>query len=141
MHVADQPGVLQQVEDQRSGDVVGQVADHPQAAWRRAQGVEVELQGIALVQVEVALAGELLVEDRDQVLVQLHHVQLRAAAQQAFGQGALARADFQHAVFGFGVDSTQDTVDNAGVVQEVLTEALARPVLVLLAHKRFSAIW
>ena len=141
VHVADQAGVVQQVKDQRRGDVVRQVADHPQAVRRGIQAVEVELQRVALMQVEVALAGELLVEDRDQVLVQFHHVQLGAAAQQALGQCALARADFQQAVFGLGADGAQDAVDNAGIVQEVLAEALARLVLVLLGHKRVSAIW
>ncbi len=128
------------MENQRGGDVIRQVANHSQAARRGVQAVEVELQRVTLVQVEVALAGELLVEDRDQILVQLYHVKLCAAVEQAFGQRALARADFQHAVIGFGVDGAQDAVDNAGIVQKVLAEALARPVLVLLGHKRVSAI-
>ena len=93
------------------------------------------------MQVEVVLAGKLLIEDWDQVLVQLHDVELGAAVEQAFGQCALARADFQQAVIGLGVDGTQDAVDDAGIVQEILAEALARPVLVLLAHIRVSAIW
>ncbi|MCY1455998.1 hypothetical protein D9M71_731840 [compost metagenome] len=93
------------------------------------------------MQAEVAAISELVLQDRHQVFVQLHHVQLCATAQQAFGQGALARADFQQVFAGLGVDGTQDAVDDAGVVQEVLAEALARPVLVLLVHGRFSAIW
>ena len=64
-----------------------------------------------------------------------------AAGQQALGQCALARADFQQAVFGLGMDGAQDAVDHASVVQEVLPEALARPVLILLTHIRVSAIW
>ncbi|MNI62765.1 hypothetical protein D3C73_1180980 [compost metagenome] len=141
VHVADQVRVVQEVKNQRRGDVVRQVADHSQAAWRGIQAVEVELQRIALMQVEVALAGKLLVEDRDQVLVQFHHVELRAAAEQALGQCALARADFQQAVFCLGMNGAQDAVDNAGIVQEVLAKAFARLVLVLLGHKRVSAIW
>ncbi|MCY1447661.1 hypothetical protein D9M71_642910 [compost metagenome] len=141
MHVADQLGIGQQVEDQRRGDVVRQVADHAQAVRRRTQAGEVELQRIALVQAEVVAVSELLVEDRDQVLVQLDHVQLCAARQQAGSQGALTRADFQHALAGLGVDRAQDAVDDAGVVQEVLAKALARLVLVLLGHFRVSAIW
>jgi len=92
------------------------------------------------VQVEVGFAGELLVEDRDQVLVQFHDVQLPAAGQQALGQRALAWADFQQAVFGLGMDGAQDAIDYASVMQEVLPEALARPVLVMLSHIRVSAI-
>lgn len=90
MHVTDQSGVAEQVEDQRRRDVVRQVADHLQAAGWYAQLVEVELQRIALVQAEIIAASELVLQDRDQVLVQLDNVQLSATAQQAFGQGALA---------------------------------------------------
>ncbi len=133
--------MAEQVEDQRGRDVVRQVADHLQAAWWHTQLVEVELQRIALVQAEIIAASELVLQDRDQVLVQLDNVQLSATAQQAFGQGALARADFQQVFAGLGVDGAQDAVDDACIVQEVLAEALACPVLVLLVHGRFSAIW
>lgn len=132
---------MQQVKNQRCRDVVRQVADHAQTARRGIQAVEVELQGVALVQAEVAPAGELLIEDRDQVLVQFHYVQLGAAVEQALSQRTLARADFQYAVFGFGMDGAQDAVDNTGIVQEVLAKAFARLVLVMLGHKRVSAIW
>lgn len=132
---------MQQVKNQRRRDVVRQVTDHPQAVRRSVQAVEVELQCVALMQVEVALAGELLVEDRDQILVQFHHVQLGTAVKQAFSQRTLARADFQQVVFRLGANGAQDAVDNAGIVQEVLAEALARTVLVMLGHKRVSAIW
>ncbi|MNM71427.1 hypothetical protein D3C81_830910 [compost metagenome] len=141
VHVANQVGVVQQVENQRCGDVVRQVADYAQTAGGGIQAIEVEFQRITLMQVEIALAGKLLVEDRDQVLVQLHHVELRAAAEQALGQCALARADFQQAVFCLGMNGAQDAVDNAGIVQEVLAKAFARLVLVVLGHKRVSAIW
>ncbi|MCK1786564.1 hypothetical protein L9Z73_20090 [Pseudomonas sp. TNT11] len=140
VHVADDPGVVQQVEDQRRGDVVWQVAHDPQAVGRGIEAGEVELQRIALVQDEVGLAAKLLVEDRDQVFIEFNHVQLSAAGQQALGQCALARADFQQTVFGLGMDGAQDAVNHASVVQEVLPEALARPVLVMLGHIRVSAI-
>ncbi|MCY1410017.1 hypothetical protein D9M71_253790 [compost metagenome] len=129
------------MENQRGGDVVRQVADHAQTVGGGAQGVEVEFQGIALVQAKIFVAGKLAVEDRHQVLVQLDHVQLCAAAEQAFSKRALARADLQHAIALTGVDGPQDTVDHASVMQEVLAEALARPVLVVLGHSRVSAIW
>ena len=82
-----------------------------------------------------------MLQNRHQVLVQLHHVQLGTAAQQAFGQSTLARPDLQQVFARSGVNGAQDTVDDAGVMQEVLAEALARPVLVMLDHARFSAIW
>ena len=134
VHVADQVGVVQQVEDQRCGNVVWQVADHAQGGGLGAQAGEVELQRVALMQAEIVLAGELLVEDRHQVLVQFDHVELCAAAQQALGQCALSRPDFEQVLARLGMDRSQDAIDDAGVVKKVLAKALARPVLVLLGH-------
>ena len=93
------------------------------------------------MQVEVAHACELLVQDRDQVFVQFDHVKLAATVEDAFSQCALARADLQQAIAGLGIDGAQDAVDYTSIVQEVLTKALARLVLVLLVHIRVSAIW
>ncbi|MCY1514918.1 hypothetical protein D9M68_494840 [compost metagenome] len=136
VHVADQVGVIEQVEDQRRGDVVGQVADHPQAVRLGAQLGEVELHRIALVQGELRIEAELELEQRNQVLVQLDHVEMRAATGQALGEGALAGADFHQAFACTRVNGAQDAVDDAGVVQEVLAEAFAGAVLVKVGHGR-----
>jgi len=96
----------------------------------RLEAGEVELQRIALVQAKARVGAELALQDGDQVEVQLDHVELRAAAEQALGQRALARADLQQALVLLGADGAQDAVDDAGIVQEVLAEALARAVLV-----------
>ena len=141
VHVANQIGIFQQMKNQRRGDVVGQVADYAQRAGRGVEAFEVKLQGIALMQREVAHARELLVEDWNQVFVEFNNIQLAAAVQNTFGQGTLARADFQQAITRFGVDGTQNAVNYACIVQEVLTKALARFVLELLSHKRVSDIW
>ena len=128
------------MKNQRRGDVVRQVADDTQRARRSIERGEVKLQRVALVQVEVAHAGKLLIQDRDQVFVQLDNVQLPAAAQNALGQCALARTNLQQAVARLGIDRAQDAVDNARIVQEVLAKALTRLVLVLLGHSCVSAI-
>ena len=68
VHVANQRGVVQQVENQRRGDVVGQVADDAQAAWRRFEAGEVELQCVALIQAKARIVAELALQDGDCLL-------------------------------------------------------------------------
>src|SRR5690606_24237019 len=97
------------------------------------------LQRIALVQVKVGVGAELVLQDGDQVQVQLDHIQACAAVQQTFGERALTRADFHQALAVARVDGAQDAVDDAGVVQEILAEALARAVLIL-GHKDSSRL-
>ncbi|MNE30905.1 hypothetical protein D3C80_1244460 [compost metagenome] len=127
--------MLQQMEDQWRGNVVGQVADHAQFVAVRCEAVEVELQRIAGVEGEVRVAAEAHLQQGQQVLVQLDHVQLGAAAEQTLGKGALTGADFHHVLARAGMDGAQDAVDDAGIVQEVLAEALAGAVLVQLGHR------
>ena len=131
MHVTDQLGVLEQVEDQRGRDVVGQVADDAQARRLLAETAEVELQGIALIQVEVLTPGELGLQDGNQVEVELDDIQLGAAVEQPFGERPLPGADLHQSFTGLGVDRPQNAVDHPRVVQEVLAEAFARAVLVI----------
>ncbi|MNP18479.1 hypothetical protein D3C76_1109630 [compost metagenome] len=128
--------MFEQVEDQRGGDVVGQVADHAQLLACSGQGGEVEFQRIALVQGEVRLQAEPPFQLRDQVEVELDHVQPGVAVHQSFGQGTLARSDFQQMLSLARSDGAQDAMDHPGVVQEVLAEALARAVLIKLGHRR-----
>ncbi len=118
------------MEDQRCGDVVRQVADHAQAVWHGLQLVEIEFEGVALIQAKARVTAELVLQDRHQIAVELNYVELRAAVEQAFGQRALARADLQHVLAVAGMDGAQDAVNNPGVMQEVLAKTLARAVLV-----------
>src|SRR5690606_30141629 len=94
------------------------------------QAREVELQRVALVEVKARIAGELGIEDGDQVEVELDHVQACAAVEQAFGQCALAGADLQQTFTLPGVDGAENAMDDAGIVQKILAEAFARAVLV-----------
>ncbi len=138
VHVANQRCVVQQVENQRRGDVVGQVADNAQAAWWRVEAGEVEFQCVALIQAKARIVAELVLQDGDQVEVEFDHVELCAAAEQTLGNGALAWADLQQAFIFLGANGAQDTVDHPGIMQEVLAEALARAVLVF-GHVRLRA--
>src|SRR5690606_2267033 len=119
---------------QRCGNVVGQVADHPQLLARLGQGAEVEFQGVALVQGELRVAAEAGLQHGMQVVIEFDHVKLAAAGEQAFGQGTLARADLDQMLSFARGNAAQDAVDHAVIVQEILTETLARPVWSKFGH-------
>ena len=115
----------QQVEQDRRGDVVGQVADHPQ---RRACGVgqrgEVDLQHVGLDYLHpFALAPA-----RGQVAVELDHRQRAAALEQRLGQRAQAGPDLDQRLAGPRRDGPHDGVDHGRIGQEMLAEALAGDV-------------
>ena len=123
--------VVEQVKDQRGRDVVGQVADDAQAVRLCAEATEVELQRVALVQIEVLAPGEFALQDGDQVEVELDDIQMRAAVEQSLGQCALAWADLHQSFTLLGMNRPQDAVNDASVVQEVLAKALACAVLII----------
>src|SRR5690606_41105389 len=102
------------------------------------QSSEIEFQRIALMQREVLMAGELALQDGDQVEIQLQYIEVRPAAQQAFGECALARADLDKLLARLGVTGPQDPSDHTGIVKKVLTETLARAVLVV-GHRKLQS--
>jgi len=129
VHVGDRPGGLEQMHDQRRGDVVGQVTHHPQRRAVATQGGEVEGQGIALVNHEIRVLEELHTQAGDQIAVELDHLQGAAGSvDQRLGQRSLAGADLDQALAGTGVDGPHDARDDARIAQEVLAEALAGPM-------------
>src|SRR5690606_27043001 len=93
VHVFDAVRLRQQVEHQRGGNVVGQVADHAQLLAPGGEVAEVELEGVALMQTEALKETELAHQYRVQVLIQLNHVELCTTGQQTRGNGALTGAD------------------------------------------------
>src|SRR5690606_4610993 len=130
MHVADQVGMIEQVENQRRGDVVGQVADDAQAVCIFAEPGEIEFERISLVQVKVRQAAEFALQDRYQVKVKFNDIQPRAAVQQTLGQGTLARTDFHQMLAGTRINAPQDAMNHARIMQKILAKALACAVLV-----------
>ncbi len=92
------------------------------------------------MQAEAIEKTELAHQDRVQILVQLDHVKARAAGQQARGDGALTGTDLDQMIGFTRTDRANDAVDHAGVVQEVLTKALARLVLGKLTHTALRAL-
>ena len=65
----------------------------------------------------------------DQVAVELDDIERAGAGRELFCQRALARPDLHQVVVGARIDGPHDTVDNAGIVQEILAETLARAML------------
>ncbi len=121
----------EQMEDQRGGDVVGQVADDAQAVRLLTQAAEVELQSVALVQIEVVALGKLALQNGNQVEVEFDHIQVCTAVEQSLGECALAGADLHQSLTWLGMNRPQDAVNDASVVQEVLAKALACAVLII----------
>jgi hypothetical protein len=125
----------QQMEQDGRGDVVGQVAHHPQ---RRAGGVgqrrEVDLQHVGLDHGD----ARALAPAGGQVAVEFDDGERATALQQRLGHGAQAGSDLHQRLAGPRCDGPHDLVDHHRVDQEVLAEALAGRVLVQTGGSRSS---
>src|SRR5690606_24500039 len=111
----------QGVEQDRRGQVVGQVAD--QAHWRAGgQRGEVDVEHVGVYEAEVAVGAGRLGQRREQVAVELDRGQRTVAAQQRKGHRPLAGADLDDAVSRPRVDGEDDLLDHAAFVQEVLAQ-------------------
>ena len=120
MHVADDRGVLERVEEDGRGDVVGQVAGQADRVAGGELG-EVHFEHVAVHDGE-AFAQRAQVFQ--QVAVELDDGEFAVQLQQRDGDGAGAGADLDEAVAGLGIDGAHDFADDAGLVQEVLAELL-----------------
>ncbi len=123
VHVGDGRLLVQKMEQQRRGYVVGQVAHHAQRRARAAQAFEVGFQHVADMDAQPARAL-IFAQALREVAVDFHHVQLSRPLQQRPGQRAPARAHLENALAGPRIHRIQNPADHAGVVQEVLAEAL-----------------
>jgi hypothetical protein len=130
VHVADRGGVLERVEQQRRGDVVGQVADQADRCAARERG-DVDGERVGFDDLELADARGRRAQARGQVAVELDRGQRADAREQREGERAFARADLDEALARLRVDRAQQPVDDAALVQEMLPEAL-------LHHVRFG---
>ena len=146
MHVLHPVGELAQVEDERGGDVVGQVAEDAQGRFAFPhQGAEVEAHGIGLDHRQLVLEGRVLAQASRQIPVKLDHRHLVHLGGDRFGQCRQTRADFHQVLTRLRVDGGDYLIDHITVVQEVLTETLTGRVahvhlvaLHLTAHIFFS---
>ncbi len=125
MHVAHHRREFQQVENQWRGNVVGQVADDSQWLTVPSQAGEIKIEGIRAVQVETGVDAESCQQPRAQVAIQLNRVQADILSDQCRSQSPLPRANLDQVVTGLGVNGIGDAGYDAGVLEEVLAEALA----------------
>jgi hypothetical protein len=124
MHVAHPIGEPGEMEKQRGGHVVGQVAHQPQPVAKRG---EVELQRVGAVHRQ-ALRREFREQARGEIPVDLDRLEPAHALEQQASERALARADLDQHVVRLRRDRVDDSRQHPPVVQEVLSEALTRPV-------------
>jgi hypothetical protein len=97
VHVVDCVDVLQEMEEERRGDVVGQVADYaqPLGAALAREGGEVEGEGVGFVDGEARLVGKLGLQLRDEVAVDFDGVEGASfGVEQCARQCASPRTDF-----------------------------------------------
>ena len=123
-HVVDRRSVVERVEQDRRGQVVGQVADQPQRACVAGQRGEVDLQHVAVDHRQGAVRLRGLRQREDQIAVELDHGQFAVAVEQRKGDRALAGTDLDQAVARLRIHRQHDAVDDAAVVQEVLAQVL-----------------
>ena len=124
MHVAHALGVARDVEQQRRGDVVRQVAHQAQAGGKAR---EVELERVRAVhgQPEGRKARG---ERRGEIAVELDRFELARALDQRAGERALAGPDLHQEIVGRRRNRIDDAREHARVVEEMLAEPLTRPM-------------
>ena len=125
------------------GDVIGQVADHPQWSLVGLQRTEIELERIRVVHGEPAVGRALLLHQGRQIAVDLDRIHATYRLQQRDSQRRLPGPDLHQVLAGLWVDRIYDLADHDGVVQKVLPESFPGMVAqggVLVLAKEFSEL-
>ena len=122
MLVLDGVARLEEVEQDRRRDVVGQVADDAKLSTRRrgGQGREIDVEHVGLDHLETRRAAQ----PHGQVAIELDDGERLAALEQRTGQRAAARPDLDEGLSRPRVDRVDDPVDHRSVDEEVLPEPL-----------------
>ena len=119
--------MLQQMEQDGGGDVVGQVADH--SGFCSAQPTrhlrEVHFQHIGFNHVQLPVQAQA----QRQVAVQLNDRQAPQALDQRLRERGQAGADFHHRLARLRCNGLHDGIDDGAIGQKMLAETLARQVL------------
>ncbi len=132
MLVLNDVGLLQQVKQNRTGNVVGQIAHHPQLrrlfrceAQRLGQGHKIHFEDIGLDHVQLGMFTQLT----RQIAVQLNHGQVAQALDQGLGQGGQTRTDFHHDLLRLGRYCSNNFINHTSIGQEMLPKPFASAVL------------
>ncbi len=119
--------MLEQVEEKRRRDVVGQVAHDPQSSAPLAGELgEVEFQRVDLVEYEAWIFVYLGAQQCDQIAVNLECIERAVAGfEQQAGECSTAWPNFHEAIVRAGPDRRDDVFQDRGIVQEMLAKPLA----------------
>ena len=139
VHVSNRLGMVERMEQDRAGQVVGQVSDQPDAGaiapQLTRQLAEVHLQDITRDQTQIAALRLGGVRERlQQIAVELDRGERAMPREQRQGQRALAGADLDEVLARLGVDRQNDPIDDAALVQEVLPEVFLGRLVEVLVH-------
>jgi hypothetical protein len=118
VQVPDLADALEQMKQQRRGDVVGKIAYDPQrpAALFR-EGAEVDPQRIRFAQAEPRLAAQLVAQQGGEVAVDLDRIERAAVGgEQSAGKCPAAGADLHQGFPAGGRDRGGDSLDHRRVV-------------------------
>jgi hypothetical protein len=125
MLILHQCGKASEMEQQRAGDVVGQVANHTQLlSGRHRQRAEVKLQRIARMDQQF-FRIEGFLQAHDQVAVEFDHMQLVEVIEQQARHRAKTGADFDHGIGACRYDGLDNVLQDLLVGQKILAEAFA----------------
>lgn len=118
--------LTQPADQQRGGDIIGQVGDN--LPWGGAKGCQVFFECISLYDVEPLGEGRgQFLDNRDRAWVQFHRIDMACAGcQQGACQPAGAGADLNYMAAIQRASQCRDMFGNTGVQQKVLAQRLAR---------------
>ena len=121
MHVLDVADLIEQPKEQRSGDVVRQVADDAQAPGP-GKGAEIEFERVLVDEMQRAGVAALDLQMLAKIPVDFDCVQLAADSQDGQGERAAPRANLHERLARSGIHRCDDALNDSRVVQEVLAE-------------------
>ena len=118
---------IEQMEQNRRGDVVGQIANNSQLDSRQTlcQKRKINIQHIGLDDRQIRPSAQAA----GQVTVELDYRQPPQPLDQRLRQRGQAGADFDHGLARTGIDGIDNGIDDAVVTQKMLTKPLASNVL------------
>ncbi len=124
MHVLDDIAELQEMKQQWSRYIVRQIADQSKRATKLfRQFAEIEFQCVRLVNHQLAVRLHAFAEQGNDIAIQFDGMQCASAFQYRQGQCAKARTDLDQSIACRGIDDIDDTLDDAIVMQEMLSES------------------
>ena len=128
---------------QWTGDVIRDIRNHAPTPAGWCERLKINGERIAVNEDQLArtnLRGKLVLQARDQIVVELHSNHVGAARKECLGQESETRTDLKDQLSCGWCTSLHDTIANIQIVQEVLAEALLGGMAVNASTARCLAI-